>query len=192
MKIAILGWGSLIWNPENLEIDKTKGENGWCDDGPELPIEFARISNNGRLTLVIVDKTEAESIQTLYAISMYTELDHAVLNLAVREGCGKDKIGSYDRSDNKFVPDKFKCKEEIKNWMFENEDINAVIWTNLTRKFKNKIGLDWNEENVVNYLNYLPLEIKALAEEYIRKTPAPINTKMRQVIEKELDWYKIT
>ena len=57
--------------------------------------------------------------------------------------------------------------------------------------FKNRIGLEWNEENVVNYLNYLPLETKALAEEYIRKTPAPINTRMRQVVENKFGWHLI-
>ena len=48
MKIFFLGWGSLIWFPDNLS---KKGE--WYRDGPCLPVEFARISNNGRLTLVL-------------------------------------------------------------------------------------------------------------------------------------------
>ena len=46
MKIAVLGWGSLIWDPKELDAN-----NEWNNDGPFLPIEFARISNNGRLTL---------------------------------------------------------------------------------------------------------------------------------------------
>lgn len=52
MKIAILGWGSLIWNPENLNYYT---EFGWSKNEPKLPIEFLRISNNGRLTLVITE-----------------------------------------------------------------------------------------------------------------------------------------
>ena len=50
MKIAILGWGSLLWQPKDLQFDK---EIGWSKNGPMLPIEFARISKDGRLTLVI-------------------------------------------------------------------------------------------------------------------------------------------
>lgn len=48
MKIAILGWGSLIWDKRNLRL---AGE--WQVGGPVLPIEFSRVSGYGRLTLVI-------------------------------------------------------------------------------------------------------------------------------------------
>ena len=190
MKIAILGWGSLIWNPGNLGIDKTQGENGWHDDGPELPVEFARISKDGRLTLVIVPGEKP--VHTLYAISTFTELDHAVLDLAVRESCGKDKIESYVKSENKFVPNKFECKDEIKNWIFEKKDIDAVIWTNLPEKYwylndeNERIKIDKTE--IIQYLGDLPSNKKALAEQYIRRTPKGIYTKQRKIIEQILGW----
>ena len=46
MKIAILGWASLVWNPQQLPH---KGD--WKSGGPRLPIEFSRVSKDGRLTL---------------------------------------------------------------------------------------------------------------------------------------------
>lgn len=49
MKIAVLGWGSLIWDQGNLQIN----DDRWHTAGPLLPIEFARISGGSRLTLVI-------------------------------------------------------------------------------------------------------------------------------------------
>src|SRR5665647_784287 len=101
MTITILGGGSLVWDTRSLQIDTTKGNKGWLADGRALPIEFARISNDGRLTLVIVpDKNEV--IQTLYAFSKYQDLDEAILDLAVREGCGKNKIGSYNKNEQQF------------------------------------------------------------------------------------------
>jgi hypothetical protein len=47
--IVCLGWGSLIWNPKDLPVED------WHGDGPALPVEFARISRGGRLTLVVAD-----------------------------------------------------------------------------------------------------------------------------------------
>jgi hypothetical protein len=41
MKIAILGWGSLLWDPADLQL-ATPFEPG----GPSLPIEFCRVSKN--------------------------------------------------------------------------------------------------------------------------------------------------
>jgi hypothetical protein len=51
-KIAILGWGSLIWDKRE-EFERLHGP--WQSDGPSLKIEFSRISSTrgGALTLVI-------------------------------------------------------------------------------------------------------------------------------------------
>ena len=92
MKIAILGWGSLIWLPKDLKFDTN---SGWKENGPVLPIEFARISKDGRLTLVITPN--GTDVPTLYAVSSFDSLDLAVLNLAVREGSGRKSIGYYDK-----------------------------------------------------------------------------------------------
>ncbi len=35
MKIAILAWGSLLWQSKDLQFDK---EIGWSENGPKLPI----------------------------------------------------------------------------------------------------------------------------------------------------------
>jgi hypothetical protein len=191
MKIAILGWGSLIWNPRDLEINKTKGKNGWHDDGPMLPIEFARISQDGRLTLVIVPGVK--SVQTLYAISKFKVLDHAVLDLAVREGCGRKHIGFYNKIMDNFEPKEFEFKNQIECWINNkkyDEGIDAVIWTNLTEKLKDGNGKEWNKKNIVEYLNSLPSNKKALAEQYVRRTPVTIDTKIRKKLEKN-GWSKI-
>ncbi|HEY8657804.1 MAG TPA: hypothetical protein VIL78_02145 [Hanamia sp.] len=195
MKIAILGWGSLIWNPINLQIDTNQENNGWLTNGPMLPIEFARISRDGRLTLVIVPN-EVNKIQVFYAFSKFLNLDEAILDLAVREGCGKNKIGYYDKkkkkiSDN-FTADKFKNqRSEIENWT-NDQDVDAVIWTNLSSNFKDKLGLnDFKPMDAINYLKYLSPDVKARAEEYIRKAPKVVDTPIRKEIELKLKWMPI-
>jgi hypothetical protein len=186
MKIAILGWGSLLWQPKELQFDK---EIGWSENGPFLPIEFARISKDGRLTLVITE--DVEEVKTYFAISNYETLEEAVLNLAVREGCGRKQIGSYDKSENTFSTAVF-FEKNILEWI-NHTDIDAVIWTNLGEKweFKNDNGEVIKIVDRVDYLKKLKNHKRALAEEYIRRTPTQIKTQFRGLIEKELEWKPI-
>ena len=78
MKIACLGWGSLIWRPGNLLIQRE-----WFNDGPLLPVEFVRKSDNGRLTLVITET--AKPVRTLWALMTTYNLDEAKESLRKRQ-----------------------------------------------------------------------------------------------------------
>lgn len=186
MEIAILGWGSLIWDSRNLEIDKTIGQNGWFNDGPMLPIEFARISSGPRLTLVI--RPESEVIQTLFAISSNDNLHQAILNLSKRENCKIESIGYFDRNENSFSNPNFQFSKNIIDWIEKKEVIDAVIWTDLPENFHQITGTILNEENALSYLTNLQPEEKIGAEEYIRKAPTVINTPIRKAIEQKLRW----
>lgn len=189
MKIAILAWGSLIWQTKDLFFDQ---EFGWKEDGPILPIEFARISKDGRLTLVITQN--GTFVPTLYTLSKYETVDEAILNLAVREGSGRRSIGSYDKSKNEFAHNVF-FEQNILDWM-NKKDFDAVIWTNLGENWviKNESGetvKTIKPDKRIEYLKSLKGNTSALAEEYIRKTPVQIKTKYRAKIEEELNWKPI-
>ena len=189
MKIAILGWGSLIWQPKELAYNKTFG---WQKDGPILPIEFARISKDGRLTLVITEN--GTKVPVSFTLSNYHNLEEAVLNLAVREGSGRNSIGSYDKNKDTFSS-KFLFKEEIKNWI-RNTDFEAVIWTNLGENWnikndKGDIIRQIEPEKRIEYLKESKGNTSAIAEEYIRRTPIKINTDFRKKIEATLNWTPI-
>jgi hypothetical protein len=55
VSIICLGWGSLVRDPDDFPIEQTDPvERAWLLDGPHLPVEFARYSNGGRMTLVLV------------------------------------------------------------------------------------------------------------------------------------------
>ena len=91
MKIAVLAWGSLIWEPRNLQttID-------FLPFGPKLPVEFSRVSGGKRLTLVI-DEANGFTCCTFLAKSIFTDLDPAKHNLKEREGmAGVKGVGSVD------------------------------------------------------------------------------------------------
>lgn len=176
MNIAILGWGSLIWQSKELKFNQ---EFGWKKDGPLLAVEFARISKNGRLTLVITPN--GTEVQTLYTVSDYKTIDEAVLDLAVREGSGRKSIGFYDKTKNEFSDDNFQFKDKIQEWI-NPTDFDAVIWTNLKENWTEKT------DDRIKYLKGLKGETKTLAEEYIRKTPKQIRTVYRKEIENQLNW----
>lgn len=190
MKIAILGWGSLIWRPETLHYDKSVD---WKENGPQLPIEFARISSDGRLTLVI--KKDAANVPTLYAVSGYNDLNVAILNLAVREGCGTNMIGFCLRDEQIFfsTDEKYRfLRSIISSWIENNNEVDAVIWTNLSENFEKNTGKKLSAENALYYLkNDLSPDVQAKAEEYIRKAPQQIDTPIRRAIEAQLGWTHI-
>lgn len=175
MKIIILGWGSLIWEPKELEFDR---KIGWLQNGPILPIEFARISNNKRLTLVITP--EGTPVKTLFSISTNEQLNNAVSNLIKREGTVKRHIHSYCKI-NGFSDDSFLYKENIVNWI-NKTDYDCVIWTNLPENWKEKTN------DRIEYLKGLDINESLLAKEYICRTPIQTKTKYRELIEKELNW----
>lgn len=181
MKIAFLGWGSLIWDPRGLKI-----KDCWKTDGPFLPIEFARISKDGRLTLVI--HPNVSSVQTLWAVSAYNDLGQAIENLACREGTLKDNIGFACILNNssrcKTIPNILPI---IQCWARERK-LDAVVWTDLRSNFKEKTQKELNENNVVEYLRNLKGETLCKAKTYICKAPKQIETKIRLRIIQEFGW----
>lgn len=184
MKIACIGWGSLIWNPGNLPI-----QNEWFNDGPLLPIEFTRQSSNGRMTLII-DK-EATPVRTLWTLMTITKLDQAISALMVREGIKKEGLVesvlvSYEEQTKKEDSEVDKIKLTISKWL-KAQDLDAAIWTNLS--FSNGTGkLRPSKQQVVEYLQTLNYETRKIAEEYIRKAPKQIDTEYRREIEMKLGW----
>src|SRR5690348_12261181 len=93
-KIAILAWGSLIWDDGWPQFDKQRGE--WLKDGPVLPLEFSRISasRDKALTLVI-DPDNGSDCKVMYAISKRKNPDDAIADLRDREGTIMDHMGFH-------------------------------------------------------------------------------------------------
>ena len=180
MKIAVLGWGSLIWDPRSLKIR----DKEWEEDGPILPIEFARISKDGRLTLVLYPG--AKPVQVLWNYMAIENLNAAIKNLRVREGTIPERIGFIN-----LVTGKSRCNVipeieiDIRKWA-EMKNVDAVIWTDLPANFENRTDKEFNEDNVIHYLNSLPPSKREMVKEYIVKAPKQVRTKMRIVIERKL------
>ncbi len=180
MKIACLGWGSLIWRPQNLLIHRH-----WFEDGPFLGVEFTRQSNDGRLTLVI--SPLASPIRTLWAQVATDNLDTAKESLRLREGIIANNFAAHISSVNVEEETNDPVKLIIKEWAASLK-IDAAIWTNLPPKFNNTANIAPTEIEAVNYLHGLDINKRQLAEEYIRRTPKQIDTAFRRRFEVELGW----
>jgi len=164
MNIVCLGWGSLIWNPSGLPVRE------WKKDGPSLPVEFARQSENGRLTLVILD--QGERVCMLYAALEVPDLGAAILALSTREGCAKRRIGYWTGSGAR---EAFAHSQDIGSWANERS-LDAVVWTALPAKFGGVDGRMPNAEEAISYLATLEGDKRRMAEEYVRRVPAQIRT----------------
>ena len=87
MKIVVLAWGSLVWDPRDLQTVAKFAPNG-----PLLPVEFCRISADRRLTLAI-DETFGDVCTSYSALSAGESLDAAIDSLRRREGTDARNIG---------------------------------------------------------------------------------------------------
>lgn len=177
MKFVCLGWGSLVWSPGVL---RTVGD--WHADGPELPLEFARTSQDGRLTLVLV--AGAPLVPCLWSELDYTAPHHAQEALAGREGCTLTGIGLWPGA----APAHGAGAERIARWAQERS-LQAVVWTALPPKFGGAEGkAPASAEASVAYLLRLEARAQAKAREYVERAAPQVRTPFRQAFEQELGW----
>ena len=173
MNIACLGWGSLIWDPRDL---RTRGD--WFEDGPAVPVELARQSSDGRMTLVI--EPAATPVRVLWIMMSLTDVYQAREALRCREG-KNSRIGQWLRGQG--PPDLI---PELPEWA-DGRALDAVIWTALGPKFNGQ-EVTPSAEQVVYYLRSLGGGGRAKAEQYVRFAPRQIDSEYRRRIEEELGW----
>lgn len=174
-----LGWGSLIWCQKRLPVT-----GGWREDGPTLPVEFARESRDKRITLVICEGSLP--VRVLWAVLDVATIDEARLALAVREGVTERNISYSIGYWTPFADSGHPGFDAIGQWA-EPRGVAGVVWTAL----KPKIGDDYRvpaEVEVVNHLNGLVGTARDTAEEYVRLAPRQIQTPYRRRIEEALGW----
>lgn len=178
-RFACLGWGSLIWEPGDLPIS-----HKWREDGPKLPLEFARKSNEGRMTLVVC--TQGTVCQTLWNTLSSTSLEEAREALALREGLPSNKNAAFWTSAG---ASDHQGTELVAAWA-NKLDLAGVVWTGLPSKSP---VTDQNNdfpalEDVISHLRNLKGSSAKRAEEYVRRTPNQIATAYRTRIVEEFGW----
>ena len=187
MKIAVLAWGSLVWDPRELQAAAAFAPNG-----PLLPIEFCRVSGDGRLTLV-VDENFGIVCKTYSAPSALQSLDEAIENLGVRERMSSAReVGFVESASGKQSDAAMQRHPEaiatIAAWATAN-GYDAAIWTALESNFgeHGKGGEPFSVTAATRYLERLAGQDAAKfdrALDYIRKAPPEVDTPVRDEVAK--------
>jgi hypothetical protein len=174
--IAVLGWGSLVWDPRTLPIRRQ-----WFADGPLVRVEFLRESGGRRITLVL--DSEVPAVRSLWAIMDTIDLDDARKQLQERERCGRIDIGYWQPASGASPSSIL----DLAKWA-ECRSIDAVVWTALGSKFRGKDGLRPTADEIIDHLGVLVGTQRDEAERYVRRAPRQIDTPYRRRIEAELQW----
>jgi hypothetical protein len=178
VRIAVLGWGSLTWQPAN-DHGELAAIGAWESDGPALPIEFARISTDDRLTLIIVPGYATLS-KALWIRSPFDDIDEAVANLARREtDTHPDNIHSFGGSRRSDADPQVSAAVEA--WLSGQADLDAAIWTGLGPGRRWGAG-GWGIEQARRHLAALEGVPRERAIEYITRTPPQIDTPVRRAL----------
>jgi len=184
-RIACLAWGSLVWDTGEHPLPlRTK----WKNDGPELPIEFARISDsrNGALTLVLFPKVAPS--KTLWAEMELKTISEAIGVLSHREQTSVRNIGFWQKTGEFKSPVIPTLPSDISKWA-SDRNLEGVIWTALSSNFIERLKKPLTPENAIEYLRSLTgSKGFPKAEEYFRKAPMQIETEVRRVVRGKLGW----
>jgi hypothetical protein len=148
-----------------------------------VPVEFARQSEDGRITLVI--DLRAEPIPVLWAHMLCCNQDDARTALRDREGIRaanwESLIGSWERAEQS--PSEI---PELPRWA-QAHDLDGIVWTALPAKFNDE-DRPPSAEEVVGYLRGLSGNTLMRAREYVERAPRQIDTAYRRRIEAALGW----
>jgi len=185
LSIAILGWGSLLWDTRP-EFDDHHGV--WEQDGPSLRIELSRVSTTrgGALTLVI-DPANGAPCRVAYARSTRRDPDDAICDLRSREGTSRANIGFLFVDGSRSQARDQTSFDAIKDWATARR-FDVVVWTDLESNFAKQCGCAFSIENAVAHLQSLDAGAKARAAEYVWRAPAFVVTPLRTALQAE-PWF---
>jgi hypothetical protein len=163
-----------------------------------LPIEFARISDDGRLTLVIHAGSQEQPTpaqRTYWALSEFENLKDARRNLKSRERTSLKHIHSLTADGQREGAVDGDISARIRDWLTDHKDLHAAIWTGLPSNWDKKPGGgEFSVEGAVQYLIELECardEAKTAYErafEYVTNAPSQIKTPVREIMRKERAW----
>jgi hypothetical protein len=185
MKIAFLGWGSLLRISHALKL-----VGKWQSDGPLFPLEFAYITKSNVLTLAI--HPASSQVQTFWAQSEFEDLEEAkgALGKLSRTELSDISCSSAEENSNK---DELAAAtyDSLRVWL-KQKGLDAVVWIGRKSNFKEATGADFTEESAMDFINMLSKNQRLAAEEHIINYPDQIETTLRQQLRIKFGWRNLS
>lgn len=183
-KIAIIGWGSLIWD---LEILTPHTVGGWqMAGGPKLPMEFSRVSPKRKLGLAVcLDPVVGVPCQTHVIRSTRRDIQAAIADLQARERAPDGRIGAWhSRFQHGRMPEVISL---VQGWC-ASKGWDGAVWTDLEPNFAAHTGREFSVADGIAYLKTLRGESLEEAYNYIQNAPAQTTTPLRMALAQETWW----
>lgn len=184
MAIAILGWGSLLWDIENL-APHVLGD--WqMQAGPRLPMEFSRISPKRKLGLVVcLDPVDGTPCPTHACASTRATLAEAQADLAARERAPLSRIGYASATAGEGrLP---QVVAAVQDWCAAT-GWDGAVWTDLEPNFSDHTGQPFSLPAALAYLQTLHGDSLVEAHRYIQSAPRFTQTPLRKLLQFDPWW----
>jgi hypothetical protein len=179
VRIAIIGWGYLIWDPRGLDLQPE-----WHADGPLLPVEFARFSNGPLLTPVLVEGVPLQP--ALWTHSRKSSVLAAAADLAIREGVLTHDIGNWTLAEDMGISSGIEAT--IGQWV-RSKGLDGAVWRAQEPNLPDRSPGVASEQVRLEYLRELVTSGRAAAaKEHIERTPEQIATRFRELVRRGLGW----
>ena len=183
---AILGWGSLIWDLDNL-APHVRG--GWAmGAGPVLPMEFTRISPKRKMALVVcLDAVHGGGCATHAIASAKGGIAAVVSDLARRERAPEGHIGAVCLASGHASGASARVVDEVRRWCL-GEGWTGAVWTDLPSNFADHLGEVFSVPRARSYLRTLTGDSLDEAVRYIENAPAATDTPLRRALAGDAWW----
>lgn len=185
-RIAILGWGSLLWDARP-EFDEY--HDYWEMAGPELKIEFSRVSKmRGNALTLVVDPSNGSKCRVAFALSKRCDPEDTICDLWSRESTTRSNIGFYFAEGPRSQSKDSQTLATVTAWAVANT-IEVVVWTDLPSNFQKICCQPFSVGAALAHLRSLDAKSKSLAVEYVSRAPSFVQTALRTALKVE-PWFK--
>jgi hypothetical protein len=185
-RLAVIGFGSLIWDLDDLAPHVTGDWQMYY--GPVLPLEFSLVSRKRQHALaLVIDHADGLPCPTCVIDSMRESRQEAVTDLAARERTTIDNIGFVDQITGDSHSAHETTRETLWDWV-QNSHYDGAVWADGTRNFEALTGRRFDLQAAMDHLWALSGDGLTEARQYIHNAPAEVDTPLRRAL-KDSSWW---